>query len=182
MAYTFTKFPADKAKNVRPRTKAYMHALLDLRMLDVTVKINGVLVYTVAGGFASSYWSYILEVDAGLDLTVRLRPLDYWQSNTQYTIEVWWDDGVDEFTETWTFTTGVYCLEDDYPTVSTMDQAIMTGFATSQSDRLRRALMLVCSNSGKFLSQRQVRFSCVTRQGGQRARWWRCCCLAIGRL
>ena len=165
MAYTFTHYPVDHAKKVRPRDRVYYVVNCDSAILDATVKINGVYIYKDAALVSSYEGSLVLE-DANKKATVRLRPVDYWQSNTKYEVEVWVKEtaGAAEHTETWDFTTGVYCLEDDYPTVSTMDQAIMTGFADSYCERLRQALMLICTDSVEQFPQARtiIKLSCMT--------------------
>lgn len=152
MAYTFTHYPVDHEQKVRPRSKVYCLAVLDEAMLNITVKVDGVQIFD-GSSFIPSYEGSFLSEDADKKLTLRFRPNDYWQSNTKYAIEVWWEDVGGPHTETWDFTTGVYCFEDDYPTVTAMDQAIMDGFADSQCERLRRALMLVCTDSAEAFPQ-----------------------------
>jgi hypothetical protein len=163
MAYTFTNYPINHAKKVRPREKVYCLAALDVAMLNITVKVDGVQIFD-GSTFIPSYEGTFLNEAAGKRLTLRFRPSDYWQSNTKFDIEVWWDDAVGPHTETFDFTTGVYCFEDDYPTVSTMDQAIMTGFADSRCERLRQVLMRICTDSSERFPQARtiVWLACVT--------------------
>lgn len=152
MANTFTNYPEDHTKDVRPRLKAYCVVTDDDEFSSITIKVNDKFAYD-DGAFLPNYEGTV--VAEGLTkLTFRFIPLSYWQSNTKYTIEVVWQNGVaGKYTETWDFTTGTYCFEDDLPTPSTMDQAIMTGFVSSQCERLRQALMLVCTDSAEQLVQ-----------------------------
>lgn len=167
MAFTFTHYPADHAKKVRPRDKVYYVVYCDSAITDMTIKVNGVYIYKkLELILIPSYDGTYVPEDANKKATVRFWPIVYWQSNTKYEIEIWVKEtaGATEHTETWDFTTGVYCLEDDYPTVSTMDQAIMTGFADSQCERLRRALMLICTDSTAQFPQARtiIWLSCMT--------------------
>ena len=163
MANTITYYPVDHDRTVRPRSKVYWMALLDDAMITLTVTVNGVQVFD-GSVFVPGYVGTFLNEDAGKKLTLRFMPNDYWQAGTQYDIVVGWTDAGGPHSEAWDFTSSAYCFEDDYPTISTMDQAIMTGFVDSKCEKLRKLLMGVCTDSAEQFSQARtiIWLACMT--------------------
>ena len=162
VSVAFTNFPKDLSINVSHRVKASVTITCETAILDTIIMANGKPIY-VNGVFSPDFWGTVLFENSDKKVTVYFRPVVYWEASKQYDIGVWVKQtggGAQEDTDVWDFTTGAYrshCFEDQSVAISAMDQAIMDGYASSSSERVRQALMRVSTKTVEsFIQARTI--------------------------